>query len=214
MKKLAIFDFDGTLCDTVMDVVICFDEALSSYGFPTLTRQEYIECLGGNIDEAVSLILKNQNSKENIELIKNAYEKLYSVSNKQNSVPFPDALEVLNKLQEKGILLAINSNRKTDSIKYFADKYFKSIDFVLIEGHNPDYPSKPNPFGVNRIIKKADVSLDETVYIGDSSTDINTAKNSGIDCILVSWGYGNEKDYENEYVLKVVEDMNQLLDIV
>ena len=115
-------------------------------------------------------------------------------------------------MQERNILLAINSNRTTDSIKYFVSNFFKEIDFVSIEGHNPDFPSKPNPYGVNNIIKKAGVSLDEVVYIGDSKTDIKTAKNAKIDCILVSWGYGSKKEYEDKYILEVIDDMYQLLD--
>ena len=210
MKRLAIFDFDGTLFDSVHDVIICFNKALSMNGFPTLTREEYIERLGGNIDEIVSLILKDKNSKENIELIKKDYQRLYDNSNKENTLPFPNSLEVLKEFQERNILLAINSNRTTDSIKYFVDKFFKEIDFISIEGHNPDYPSKPNPYGVNNIIKKANAGLDEVIYIGDSKTDIKTAENANIDCILVTWGYGNQADYKNDYVLKVIDDICQL----
>lgn len=210
MKRLAIFDFDGTLFDSVHDVIICFNKALSMNGFPTLTCEEYIERLGGNIDEIVSLILKDKNSKENIELIKKDYQRLYDNSNKENTLPFPNSLEVLKELQEKNILLAINSNRTTDSIKYFVDKFFKEIDFISIEGHNPDYPSKPNPYGVNNIIKKANAGLDEVIYVGDSKTDIKTAENANIDCILVTWGYGNQADYKNDYVLKVIDDICQL----
>ena len=98
MKRLAIFDFDGTLFDSVHDVIICFNKALSMNGFPTLTREEYIERLGGNIDEIVSLILKDKNSKENIELIKKDYQKLYDESNKDNTLPFQNSLEVLKEL--------------------------------------------------------------------------------------------------------------------
>lgn len=210
MKRLAIFDFDGTLFDSVHDVIICFNKVLSMNGFPTLTREEYIERLGGNIDEIVSLILKDKNSKENIELIKKDYQRLYDNSNNENTLPFPNSLEVLKELQERNILLAINSNRTTDSIKYFVDKFFKEIDFISIEGHNPDYPSKPNPYGVNNIIKKANVGLDEVIYIGDSKTDIKTAENANIDCILVTWGYGNQADYKNDYVLKVIDNICQL----
>lgn len=214
MKKLFIFDFDGTLFDSVRDVEICFNKALTMHNFPTLTRQEYIDRLGGNIDQAVSLILKDKNSRENIELIKNEYERLYSESLKENTLPFPNSFDILKELQENNILLAINSNRKTDSIKYFVEKFFRKIDFVLIEGHNPDFPSKPSPYGVNKIVEKANVSLNETVYIGDSSTDIMTAKNAKIDCILVNWGYGNETDYKNAYILKVIDDFNQLTDLM
>ncbi len=213
MKKLVIFDFDGTLFDSVDDVVICFNEALSMHNFPTLTKKEYLEILGGNIDEVVSLILKDKNSKENMELIKDTYGELYSNSDKRNTLPFPNSVDVLRKLQERNIFIAINSNRSTDSIKYFVNEFFSDIDFVLIEGHNPEYPSKPSPIGVENIVKKAGVSLDEAIYVGDSKTDIKTAKNAKIDCILVSWGYGSENDLKDDSVLEVIDDINQLLDL-
>ena len=213
MKKLVIFDFDGTLFDSVDDVVICFNEALSMHNFPTLTKKEYLEVLGGNIDEVVSLILKDRNSKENMELIKETYGELYSNLDKRNTLPFPNSGDVLRKLQERNIFIAINSNRSTDSIKYFVNEFFSDIDFVLIEGHNPEYPSKPSPIGVENIVKKAGVSLDEAIYVGDSKTDIKTAKNAKIDCILVSWGYGSENDLKDDSVLEVIDDIDQLLDL-
>ena len=210
MKKLAIFDFDGTLFNSVDDVVICFDKTLEIYNFPTLTKEEYFECLGGNIDEIVSLVLGKNNSVENIEKVKKTYLELYNPSPKEHTLPFPEAHECLKKLQEKGVLLAVNSNRLNYSLKYFVEKFFKDIDFVLVEGHNEDYPSKPNPFGVENILRKANVGLDEAVYIGDSKTDIETAQNAGMDCIVVKWGYGNQKDYENDYILEAVDEFGDI----
>ncbi|MBQ2652718.1 MAG: HAD family hydrolase [Methanobrevibacter sp.] len=214
MKKLAIFDFDGTLVDSVCDVEICFDETLKLHGFPTLTHEEYLDRLGGNIDEIVSLILNDKNTTENIELVKNTYGKLYSSSPKDNTLPFPKTHEVLKALQNKGMLLAINSNRKNDSLNYYADKFFEDIDFVAIEGHNPDYPSKPCPFAVEKIRNQFNISKEETIYVGDSLTDIKTAQNAGIDCILVSWGYGRNDAYESDYPLKMIDDVCELLEIL
>ena len=211
MNKLAIIDFDGTLFNTVDDVIINFNVALKANGFPTLTREEYIERLGGNIDEIVSLILNDRNTPENIELIKREYGKLYADSKKENSKPFPDVLDLLMDLERKDVLIAINSNRTTPSIKQFVEKYLPDIDFLEIEGHNLDYPSKPSPLGVNRIIEKAGVSLDEAIYIGDSKTDIKTAQNAGIDCVIVKWGYGNQKDYEDEYIMGAVDSICEIL---
>ncbi|WP_407379794.1 HAD family hydrolase [Methanobrevibacter sp.] len=210
MKKLYIFDFDGTLFDTVHDVVICLNEALSVNNFPTLSDSEYVERLGGNINEIVSLVLKDQNTPENIELIKKTYTPLYDDSPKDKSVPFDGIRQLLEKLQDSGALIAINSNRTTQSIKHFTDKFLKDIDFILIEGHNENYPSKPSPIGVNRIIDKADVSLDEAIYIGDSITDIKTAQNAGVDCVIVKWGYGFDDAYQHDYPLAVVDDVSQL----
>ena len=214
MKRLAIFDFDGTLFDSVWDVVICFNRTLEIHGFPTLTHEEYLDRLGGNIDEIVSLILKDKNTAENIELVKDTYGKLYSDSPKDNTKPFAGTHEVLKALQDRGIFLAINSNRTTDSIMEYVDKFFKDIDFKVIEGHNLAYPSKPSPCGVERIIGQLEVTKDETVYIGDSITDIRTAQNAEIDCILVSWGYGRKEAFESDYPLKTIDDVCDLLEII
>lgn len=211
MKKLAIFDFDGTLFNSVDDVVICFNKALTKHNFPTLEREEFIGCLGGNIDEIVSLVLKDKNTPENMEMLKDTYLGIYYPSKKENTLPFPGAHELLKELQEKDILLAINSNRFSDSLEFFIDNFFSDIDFLSIEGHNFDTPSKPSPAGINKIIKKAGVSPSETIYIGDSGTDIKTAQNAGIECIIVKWGYGNEEDWENEYILECVDEFSQIL---
>lgn len=214
MKKLYIFDFDGTLFDSIHDVLICFNKTLTVYDFPTLTREQLIPCLGGNIDEIVSLVLGENSSPENIEKVKETYLGFYNPSKKELTVPFDGAYEVLKKLQDKNILLGVNSNRLTYSLKELVEKYFQDINFIGIEGHNYDNPSKPDPFGANNIIKKAGVDLSEAVYIGDSITDIITAQNAGIDCILVSWGYAKKEDFENDYVLDVINNIHDLLNFI
>lgn len=211
MKKLAIFDFDGTLFDSIDDVVICFNKVLTMHGLSTMTREEYIPCLGGNIDEIVALVLGDNCASQNIDEIKDIYLKLYNESEKEHTIPFENSHEILRKLQDKNVLLAINSNRLTYSLNEFVNRYFGDIDFLAVEGHNYPHPSKPDPYGVNNIMKLADVDAGDVIYIGDSSKDIETAKNAGVDCIIVKWGYGNEKDFENEYVLDVIEDISQIL---
>lgn len=213
MKKLAIFDFDGTLVDTVHDVVTCLNGALDFHGFPTRVCDEIVNMFGGNINEIISLVLEDNATPENMELIKGTYTELYDKSPKERSIPFRGVHELLLNLQNDEMLIAINSNRSTDSIKMFTDKYFGDVDFLLIEGHYHKYPSKPNPVGVEKIIEKACVNLKESVYIGDSKTDIKTAQNAGIDCIIVTWGYGNEDVYNNPYPIGIVDETSQLLNI-
>ena len=214
MKKLCIFDFDGTLFDSLSDVAKCFNKTFEKLGFETLDLSFYIKSLGGNINEITSKILKDKNTPENIELVRKTYEEIYSNDLKENSVLFNGMLEVLEKLQEENVILAINSNRNSDSIRYFLEKYANHINFIDIEGHSSTKPSKPNPDGVNAIIQKANVTKKESVYIGDSMTDIQTAKNAGIDCILVKWGYGVGDVYENEYPITVVENKCELLNAI
>lgn len=214
MKKLCIFDFDGTLFDTLKDVAKCFNQTFEILGFEPLDLDFYIKSLGGNINEITSIILKDENTPENIELVRATYEKIYYNDLKENTSLFAGMLEVLEELEEEGIILAINSNRKADSIKTFLNKHASNISFLDIQGHLPNKPSKPNPYGVNTIIQKANITKEESVYIGDSATDIQTAKNAGIDCILVAWGYGLEEAYEDEYPIAIVKNKDELLNSI
>ena len=211
MKKFAIFDFDGTLFDSVDDVVICLNEALSRHGFPTLTHDEYVKRLGGNINEIVSLVLKDQNTPENIRLVRKTYGEIYDSSPKENTLPFDGMKEVLLELQKRDIPFAINSNRGADSIRHFTDLYWQDIDFAAVEGPNDSCPSKPSPCAVERISRKFGVPKEEMIYVGDSSTDIKTAKNAEIDCLIVKWGYGFREDYEDDYPLEIIGDASQIL---
>lgn len=211
MKKLAIFDFDGTLVDSVHDVIISFNKALEIHDFPALTREEYLDRLGGSIDEIVSLILKDKNSPENIEILKGTYEKIYYSSQNNLTCPFSGVHELLKSLQERGILLAINSNRKNDSLQVYVERFFSDINFVSIEGQNQDYPSKPNPFAVNMIMEKHNLAKEDCIYIGDSITDIRTAQNAGIDCLLVSWGYARSDAFESDYPIEVIDNTSEIL---
>ena len=213
MKKLAIFDFDGTLFDSVDDVVVCFNRTLAIYGFPTLTRDEYIPCLGGNIDDIVSKVLGENNTPQNLEKVKKTYLDFYNDSKKELTIPFDFAHDLLKTLKENDMLLAINSNRLNYSLNEFVSKFFSDIDFVSIEGHDLINPSKPDSFGVKKIMNKANAASDETVYIGDSITDIKTAQNAGIDCVIVRWGYGDENAFAHEYPLEVIDDFSQLYEI-
>ena len=176
-----------------------------------MTREEYLDRLGGNIDEIISLILKENSTAENIGMLRKTYEKIYYSSKNDLTCPFPGVHELLKSLNDKGVLLAINSNRKNDSLQIYADRFFSDIDFLAIEGHIPDYPSKPSPYAVQKIMEKCNVTKDECIYIGDSITDIRTAQNAEIDCLLVSWGYGREDAFESEYPLDVIDDASDIL---
>jgi phosphoglycolate phosphatase len=167
--------------------------------------------LGGNIDEIISLVLGENLTDENLESVKETYLNYYNSSKKENTVPFDNTEEILKELQNENILLSINSNRLDYSLNEFVDRYFGDIDFIAIEGQDYTHPSKPHPYGVNRIIEKADVNVDEAIYIGDSSTDIKTAQNAGMDCLIVSWGYGSQEDLENEYVLDVIDNLSEII---
>lgn len=215
MIKLCIFDFDGTLVDSITDVGLCFNTVLEKNNFPTLPLEEYKTVVGGNLEVVVSKILGPlHNSKENIEKIMEDYEKYYINTDKVNTKPYYGVFEMLVTLQNKNILLAINSNKKTKLLLDLVNKYFSNINFIDITGFSSVELSKPNPFNVLNTIEKANVNKNEVLYIGDTRTDILTAKNAGIDCVLVNWGQGKENDFNDENVSKVISKPSDLYELL
>ena len=210
MKKLFIFDFDGTLFNTIGQLVHNINQALKIHGFKELTLEEYRYAVGGNINQVISNVLQSDSSPENIELVKQTYLDIIEDFEDNVTEPFDGIEDILSYMQDNNIQLAINSNRYTYSIKSYVEKYLEEIKFIDIQGHNPPNPSKPDAYGINQILNKTDIDKKEVVYVGDSPTDIKTAKNAGIDCIIVNWGYADYSLIDENDVLKVISKPDKL----
>lgn len=215
MKRLCIFDFDGTLVNTITDVAICFNEALKTCGFKEHPLEQYKNFVGGNLETVVSRLLDEKNkTEENISKVKKIYFDLYNTNNKINTKPYDNMVELLNELQAKNIQIGINTNKKQELVDSLCNKFFPNINFVKVVGYSEQYPAKPNPQGVYDIMEVAESSKQEVVYIGDGLTDIETAKNAGIEMALVTWGQNKEEDLQNKNVNYIVDTANQLRNII
>ena len=184
MKKLVIFDLDGTLIDTLMDAGRCFNKVLEQFGFKTYPLEQYNCLVGGNLEVIFSKLLEEQDrTEEIISKLKNKYREVYSLDPKPNTKPFDGVLDVLKKLNEKNdISIAINTNKSQVLAEKLCENMFSDIEFSGIFGYVDE-----RPYAVNELMKINNVLPEETIYVGDSLTDIKTAQNAGIDCIFVNW---------------------------
>lgn len=214
MKKLFIFDFDGTLFNTIKQLVHNMNQALTIHGFPELTLDEYKLAVGGNINQVISNVLQSNSSPDNIEAVKKTYLEIIKDYEDNLTRPFDGVEEILLYLQDNNIQLAINSNRYTYSIESYVNKFLKNINFIDIQGHEPPNPSKPDAYGINQILSKSEFNKEDVVYIGDSPTDIKTARNAGIDCVIVTWGYADYELIEDDYILKRISKPEQLKKLI
>mgnify|MGYP004645179711 CR=1 FL=1 len=189
MKKLVIFDLDGTLIDTLMDAGRCFNKVLEQFGFKTYPLEQYNCLVGGNLEVIFSKLLEEQDrTEEIISKLKNKYREVYSLDPKPNTKPFDGVLDVLKKLNEKNdISIAINTNKSQILAEKLCANMLSGVNFSGIFGYVDERPSKPDPYAVNELMKINNVLPEETIYVGDSLTDIKTAQNAGIDCIFVNW---------------------------
>jgi len=211
--QLVIFDLDGTLLDTLDDLSAAVNYAMEQRGFPQHTREEYRMMVGHGAQNLMSLALPKEHAHDE-SMIDSALADFRSYYNAHIDVytkPFPGIPELIEKLHRKGIKLAVASNKFQEGTEHLIKVFFPEIPFVAILGNRPNHPLKPDPEVVGEILRKTGLSKEEIVMVGDSDTDMETAANSGIRGIAVSWGY---RDMKNNPGLIVVESTEDLLKIL
>lgn len=211
MKKLFIFDFDGTLVDTIKDVGICFNEALRRSGLPQHPLERFGSFAGGNLETVVSKMLPpDQVTQENITRVKTVYRELYMNSDKPNTKPYPGIVELLSNLKSAGAAVAVNSNKGQVLLDDMVEKMFPAGFFDAVIGYQEDRPSKPDPYGVELICNICRRKPSEAVYIGDGRSDLDMAENAGIPCVFVLWGQGSCADQNDPRAAARAKNVEQL----
>lgn len=198
MKKIIIFDLDGTLLDTIADLATATNQALSLFGYPTHETDAYRFFVGNGINKLFERALpEGARSEENILKIRSEFIPFYNLHNADLSRPYPGIPTLLKTLQEKGMKIAVASNKYQEATRKLVHQFFPEIDFTEILGQREGVPSKPHPHIVFEIMEKARVTPLETVYVGDSCVDMQTGKNAGVTTIGVSWGFRPRAELES-----------------
>ena len=196
--KLVIFDLDGTLLDTIDDLKEAVNHAMSLRGFPTFTRDEVRAMVGHGARNLMRKALPIDRKDDNmVDAAYNDFRAYYITHIDIHTKPFAGIQDLLAKLHQEGVMLAVASNKFQEGTEHLIKEFFPEIPFVAVLGGRPDFPLKPNPEIVNEVLLKAGVKKEDTVMIGDSPTDMETAMNGGVLGIAVNWGYRNMRDINN-----------------
>lgn len=211
MKKLILFDLDGTLLNTIEDLSEAVNHTLSLRGLPQHTVAEYRKMVGNGIRnlirQAMPPTLKVDDAY--VEAFVADFKSYYSAHIDVHTRPYSGMVELLNELHSKGLKLAVASNKFQQGTECLVHEFFPEVDFVAILGNREGFPLKPSPEVVDEVLSKADVSKEAAVMVGDSLTDMQTAANGGIDAIAVSWGYRTKEELIGNRIVDSVEQLRE-----
>ncbi|MBQ2367592.1 MAG: HAD family hydrolase [Bacteroidaceae bacterium] len=216
MKKLFIFDLDGTLLDTVADLGNSCNHVFTEAGFPTHPIDAYYKFVGNGIAKLIERALPAEEATaENIEKLLPPFRAYYNLHMADDTKPYRGVCELLAELQAKGVQLAVASNKYQAATENLVKKYFPEINFVAVFGQRDNVPVKPDPAIVRDIQQAAGIEdTAEIIYIGDSLVDLNTAKNSNVEFAAVTWGFcPRESLAENNpaHIADTIEELRAVL---
>lgn len=197
MKKLVIFDLDGTLLNTIDDLAQSTNHALQTLGYPTHEEAAYHLMVGNGINKLLERALpEGERTEENILRMRKEFIPYYDRHNMDKSRPYPGIPQLLKYLQAQGILLAVASNKYQSATVRLIDAYFPTLRFAAVLGQRDGVNVKPDPAIVDDILEITGVAKENTLYVGDSGVDMLTAANAGVTACGVTWGFRPRAELE------------------
>ena len=192
MLNTVVFDLDGTLLDTLGDLAGSVNYALRKHGLPECSLQEVRSFLGNGIVRLMQGAVKNAVQGAAFEEVFQTFRSHYLEHCLDTTQPYPGILPMMEKLREAGVKMAIVSNKLHPAVQELSRRFFAELVTSAV-GESETVRRKPNPDGVLRALKEMGSRPEEAIYVGDSEVDWETARNAGLRCALVCWGFRDEE---------------------
>ena len=212
MTKLAIFDLDGTLLNTVEDLGNATNYALEQCGFPTHPIEAYYQMVGRGIYNLFRAAVPSEYATEdNVQKMASYFQPYYDAHKCDFTRPYDGILQMLDTITGKGVRLAVASNKYQDGAEKLVHHFFGEHDFVKILGQREGQPIKPDPAIVDQILAEApSITKSETVYVGDSNVDMQTGANAEVRTIGVTWGFRSREELASYNPSAIVDSAEAL----
>ena len=208
-----LYDMDGTVLDTLGDLTDSVNHALERFDFPPVSPQRLAGFLGNG---AIQLIIRScppGTDEETINKMYDIYTPWYGDHCSIKTAPYEGIVELMQKLRNMGVKQAVISNKPDIAVKPLAEQYFPGL-LELAVGDSSAVRRKPAPDTVFAAAREMNVPLERCVYIGDTEVDVETARNAGIDCIAVTWGFRTPEELIAAGATTMVNNADELFDVL
>lgn len=215
MKKLVIFDLDGTLLNTIEDLGEATNHALQKMGFPVHPLASYPSMVGNGVMKLLSRAVPAGNATpECLEELRTYFKEYYDSHCIEHSKPYPGIRSLLQELQDNNVKMAVASNKYHSAVRFLINHFFPEINWAAIEGQKEGVPVKPDPSIVFEILNECPTPKSEVLYVGDSGVDIETARRACVDSVGVTWGFRPMSELKAYHAGYVVNNAENILEIV
>ena len=215
MKKLLIFDLDGTLLDSLVDLADSANHILTRHGFPAHPVDAYRYFVGDGMPTLIRRILPDgYKTGQMHETCLQEFKAYYSIHMYDKTTVYPGVTEVLEELQRRGIKIAMATNKVQTAVSPLMTDYFPMIQFSALIGQREGVPVKPDPQVVYDILAETGCSQEETLYLGDTNVDMMTAHRAGVEAVGVLWGYRTREELEGEHAEYIISTPNEILELI
>lgn len=211
MKKLVIFDLDGTLLNTIYDLGEACNFALRKFGLQQHPIQAYNFMVGNGIRKLIERAHPDSTPELLEELIKE-FRAYYDEHCTENTKPYKGVPELLQQLQARDVKIAVASNKYQKAVDKICSHYFPEISFAVLEGEREGRNRKPDPSIIFSILEKCPVPKSEVLYIGDSGVDMEAARRAAIESVGVTWGFRPISELRAAYADHIVNTPAEILD--
>ena len=204
MTRLALFDLDGTLLNTIGDLAVSCNAVLALRGLPQHSYEDYCRFVGNGIMRLVERALPEAlRTPYTVDAVRRDFVAYYLAHIDEHTLPYEGIPELLAELQRRGVRLAVASNKFQAGTEKLIGRYFPDIRFDVVLGQRPDVPLKPDPAVVG-----------EVLYVGDSGVDMQTAAAAGVRSAGVTWGFRTRAELEQSGARHIVDRPAELLGLL
>ena len=207
--KTYIFDLDGTLLDTLNDLHASCNYALRTHGMPERSLEEVRQFVGNGVKKLMERAIPDGLENPLFEDTLQTFRQHYLLHNLDTTLPYPGIMEMLQQLKAQGKCIAVVSNKFYTATQDLCKHFFGDTIQVAI-GEREDIKKKPAPDTVLEALRQLQVTRQDAVYVGDSEVDVETARNSGIPCISVLWGFRSKSFLLSHGATTFIETPNEL----